>query len=194
MISRKTKELAAEIGRLAELMQGFGFSQKAMHQDLDGLRKELSERLDRVETALSQKADKDQVAVLAAALRGKADKEQVSVLEASLHRKADKRRVKEIERVQDIQQETIDALLRKVEELTNSNAVLWESKWGDAVGIDRNAFREASEQCGLTARKAMSVLEDAGLVTADKRGCRTYPVRIKDLNKQMRVLVVRRRL
>lgn len=176
-MGRQTRELAAEIGRLAEIMRGFGSSQSAMHHDLDTLRVEMSERLGRVESALSKKADKEQVAALASAL----------------HKKADKRRVKELERVQDIQQETIDALLRKVKELMDSDAALWESKWGDAVGIDRNAFREASEQCGLSARRAMSVLENEGLVAADKHGCRTYPVRIKGLQKQMRVLVVKRR-
>ena len=40
-MGRQTRELAAEIGRLAEIMRGFGSSQSAMHHDLDTLRVEM---------------------------------------------------------------------------------------------------------------------------------------------------------
>lgn len=77
------------------------------------------------------------------------------------------------------QDETIEALRRKVEELAHSDAAVWRSRDELEIGIDRETAYEAFRELGIRRRDALKALEAMGILVRGG-GNLTKAIRIGD--------------
>ena len=77
------------------------------------------------------------------------------------------------------QDETIEALRRKVAELAHSDAAVWRSRDELEIGIDRETAYEAFRELGIRRRDALKALEAMGILVRGS-GNLTKAIRIGD--------------
>jgi chromosome segregation ATPase len=77
------------------------------------------------------------------------------------------------------QNEEIEALRRKVEELAHSDAAVWKSRDELEIGIDRETAYEAFRELGIRRRDALKALEAMGILVRGS-GNLTKAIRIGD--------------
>ena len=77
------------------------------------------------------------------------------------------------------QDETIEALRRKVAELAHSDAAVWRSRDELEIGIDRETAYEAFRELGIRRRDALKALEAMGILVRGG-GNLTKAIRIGD--------------
>lgn len=77
------------------------------------------------------------------------------------------------------QDETIEALRRKIEELAHSDAAVWKSRDELEIGIDRETAYEAFRELGIRRRDALKALEAMGILVRGS-GNLTKAIRIGD--------------
>jgi hypothetical protein len=77
------------------------------------------------------------------------------------------------------QNEEIEALRRKIEELAHSDAAVWKSRDELEIGIDRETAYEAFRELGIRRRDALKALEAMGILVRGG-GNLTKAIRIGD--------------
>lgn len=77
------------------------------------------------------------------------------------------------------QNEEIEALRRKIEELAHSDAAVWKSRDELEIGIDRETAYKAFRELGIRRRDALKALEAMGILVCGG-GNLTKAIRIGD--------------
>ena len=101
------------------------------------------------------------------------------------------RKIRRMQQAQEMQQAEIEALTKRVEALTETDAI-WRSPKGDLVGVDKDSCYDAFEELGISRRQAMLILRDLEKIALDSQGKMTVPVRNDADGRLVRAVVVRR--
>lgn len=94
--------------------------------------------------------------------------------------KINRKQVRNVAQAQALQQEQIDELRRRLDELSAGKDVLWRSADGRKIALDKEAAYRSFAGCGISRRQALLALRDMGLLLPDQYGKMTAPVQTPD--------------
>lgn len=101
--------------------------------------------------------------------------EQISTLDKKL--RSTGKKVHYVQKAQEMQQEELELLKQRVDELSRSDAAIWRSKDGHRTALDRDRLYKALCELGIPKRQAMLTLRDLGIIQPTSDGRLTCPVR-----------------
>ena len=101
--------------------------------------------------------------------------EQISTLDKKL--RSTGKKVHYVQKAQEMQQEELELLKQRVDELSRSDAAIWRSKDGHRTALDRDQLYKALCELGIPKRQAMLTLRDLGIIQPTSDGRLTCPVR-----------------
>lgn len=102
-----------------------------------------------------------------------------------------RKEIRRIQKAQEMQQSQIDELTKRVEALTESDAI-WKSPKGNMVAVDKGSCYEVFEGLGIRRRQAMLTLRELNKIQLDSQGKMTVPVRSDIDGRVVRAVVILR--
>lgn len=102
-----------------------------------------------------------------------------------------RKELRRMQKAQEMQQEQIDELTKRVDALTKSDAI-WRSPKGNMVAVDKDSCYEAFEDLGIRRRQAMLTLRELNKIQLDSQGKMTVPVRSDIDGRVVRAVVILR--